>query len=203
MNELSRRESIGLVALLLLITLGASAFAWREMRPDSAPIVIHEPASPPSGSEPARLLKVHVAGAVKKPGVYALAEGARGEDALKTAGGALPSADPDAVNLAARLEDGQRLEIPLKAPPVQEKPAPSSHSKGKKSAKAPPARKININTASMEELQTLPGVGVATAEKIVQVRRNTGGFRATRDIMQVQGISAEKFRKMEPFLRAD
>ncbi len=205
MNELSRRASIGLIAFLALITLAVSAFTWREMRQAPAPIVIHEPTQ--AANPPVAMIKVQVTGAVKRSGVYTLPQGARGEDALKMAGGALPNANPDAINLAERLEDGQRLEVPVKGEAIEEgKEAPtrrpatdSQHKRGK----TPPSRKININTASIEQLQELPGVGEKTAENILQVRKNNGGFRSVQDLMQVHGISQAKFKKMEAFLRSN
>lgn len=203
MHELSRRESTGLIALLLLITVVVSTFSWREMHPPTTPIVIHEPAQLTAAA--VSTIKVHVAGAVKKPGVYTLPLDARGEDALKVAGGALPNAAPNAINLAGRLEDGQRLEIPVKDASIEVKesvPA-HSHSSGKGHTKAPPTHKANINTASKAELQTLPGIGEKTAETILLFRKANGGFRTTQDLLQVKGISQTKFKKLEPFIRAN
>jgi competence protein ComEA len=158
---------------------------------------------------------VHVAGAVRKPGVYRFPLSARADDALKAAGGATEKANTDAINLAAKLEDGQQLYVPSKeeqptggaqesgpvnthatAPDMNRKPASSS---GKLTT--PGQGTVNINTASLEELQRLPGVGPSTAEKIIAFRKETGGFTAPEQLMDVSGIGEKKFAKMKPFVR--
>jgi competence protein ComEA len=168
-----------------------------------------------SSDEPPAEVVVHVVGAVRRPGVYRFPPSARGEDALKAAGGATEKANTDAINLAAKLEDGQQLYVPSKEEPISienregRKTAalenagggnrkPSSDS-GKLTT--PGQGSVNINTASLEELQRLPGVGPSTAQKIIAYRKETGGFTAPEQLMDVSGIGEKKFAKMKPFVR--
>ncbi len=173
---------------------------------------------------------VHVTGAVKKPGVYHLSPQAREEDAVKAAGGVLASANVHALNLAAHAEDGSQIHVPTKkeAPPqsspdpetlVRHDPAvtksmssarvtPTSvkASKGTSSGKGdkltPESKeKINLNTAGSDELQRLPGIGPAMAERVLAYRKEAGGFKTIEEMMQVKGIGEKKYAKMERFLR--
>ncbi len=161
-------------------------------------------AQPPASEEVA----VHVAGQVKNSGVYTLPAGKRVIDALRAAGGTKPDADRDAINLAARLVDGEQIYVPKKgaAPPA---PAPvSSFAPEKADSKAPPAvpplqrapRPVNINRAGPEELDLLPGVGPATAQSIIEYRKAAGGFARPEDLMNVKGIGPKKFAAMKQWV---
>ncbi len=178
------------------------------------PPQVHPP-SAAAAEQPPPEVTVHVAGAVRKPGVYRLPPSARVDDALKAAGGATEKANTDAINLAAKLEDGQQLYVPSK----EEQPTGGAQESGpvnapvtppnmnRKSASSsgklttPGQGTININTASLEELQRLPGVGPSTAAKIIAFRSETGGFTAPEQLMDVSGIGEKKFAKMKPFVR--
>lgn len=161
---------------------------------------------------------VHVAGAVRRPGIYHLSPDSRADDALKAAGGAKPDANLDAINLAAHVEDGKQLYVPTRveqpqggAPEqtAQAQPASAnhhvnatglSHSHSQKLT-SPNQGTININTASAEELQRLPGVGPSYAVRIVQFRKENGPFANPDQLMDVSGIGDKKFAKMRPFVR--
>lgn len=177
----------------------------------------------PSGAQ--NKIVVHVAGAVKRPGVYTLPLDARIQDALKKAGGALPSGDANALNLAAWAEDGSRIEVPYKSkaarieendepliiiakPPKDtsfEKPTPTAvksstvSSVPKTPSKAAPTRKINLNKASLKDLTLLPGVGPATAEKIIEHRKTNGAFSSIDDLDDIKGIGEKKLEKIRPY----
>ncbi len=137
---------------------------------------------------------VHVAGAVKKPGIVKLKEGSRVEDAVNEAGGLEDNADISNINLAYILEDGIKIKIPT----LDEKELSDNsyiiedigdkveNSKSKKD-------KININTASESELETLEGIGASLAEKIVEYREKNGKFKNIEDIKNVTGIGDSKF----------
>lgn len=129
-------------------------------------------------------LVVDVAGAVPRPGVYELPDGSRVNDAVDAAGGFLAEADKSTINLATPLEDGQRLEIPflegvepVGAAPVNE----------------PAAKLIDINTANVDTLSTLPGIGPTLAQRIVDYRETYGDFYYIEDIMNVPGIGFDTF----------
>ena len=134
-------------------------------------------------------LRVHVAGEVAAPGVYELPEGARVVDAVSAAGGFAPGADPDAINLAEPLSDGRKVDVP----------AAGEAAPGAASAAAPggaDAGKINVNTASEEELEELPGVGEVLAAAIVRERTENGPFASPEDLMRVSGIGEKKLENM-------
>jgi|RhiMetdeSRZDD1v2_1073273.scaffolds.fasta_scaffold54293_5 competence protein ComEA len=140
-------------------------------------------------------LIVHVTGAVPRPGVYALAQGSRVQDAISAAGGFLADAEKSGINLARALEDGEQLEIPYaegaspvigtEIPPlVLTEPSTSSEL-------------ININTASQAELETLPGIGPTTAQRIIEYREQNGPFVNTEDIINVPGIGSGTYERIK------
>lgn len=190
---------------LLLSSAGAQA----------APAAV-SPTSIQSVPAPPVEIVVHVAGAVKKPGVYHLSPTARAEDAVKAAGGATATAYLDAINLAAHVEDGEQLYVPnsseqsaggaaptparsaARAARPQTKPGSASHSN---KLTRPGQGTVNLNTASTAELQRLPGVGPAMAERILDYRKTNGGFRQIEQLMDVSGIGPKKFEKMREFVR--
>lgn len=143
---------------------------------------------------------VHVIGAVPRPGLYEFAEGARVQDALDAAGGLLASANSNALNLAALLEDGQQLDVPYKD---GEEPSETSSSpdlpgtdeptQNDSSTENSDADLVNINTATLEELDSLPGIGPTTAQKILDYREANGPFSVIEDIQNVSGIGPSTF----------
>lgn len=149
---------------------------------------------------------VHVAGAVHHPGVYPLSEGARVADAVRAAGGAHPDADLNRINLASVIGDGAHIHIPERGadPPSLvpiETPAPRATS----DASAPPGATstpgpIDVNTADAAALETLPGVGPATADAIVAWREQHGQFHSIDQLLDVPGIGPSKFSRIEPLV---
>ena len=135
---------------------------------------------------------VHVAGAVRKPGVYRLADGARVQDAVRRAGGAARGADLGAVNLAARLADGQQVVVPRRAPGANAGAAAAATGAGTGGGAGTQAPPISLSSATPEQLDTLDGVGPATAQKILDWRREHGGFRSVDDLGQVPGIGPKR-----------
>lgn len=154
----------------------------------------------------------HVTGCVRIPGVYTLEAGKRVIDAVHAAGGAKADADLDALNLAAKIEDGSKIEIPSKnlasaattarvlAAVKSGKLAGGSSPSGSDKLSKPGEGLVHINSASSEELQRLPGVGPATAEKIAAYRASIRRFSAPEQLMDVKGIGPKKFEKMRPFV---
>lgn len=146
--------------------------------------------SPPRG-QPITLLptptpapiKVYVSGAVMSPGVYALPPDSRVQDAIEAAGGLMTDAAPEQINLAAPLSDGAQINVPHTAT--------SGRTTG---------GRININTATAAELETLPGIGPTTAQKIVEYRLQYGPFRTIQDIQNVPGIGPATFAKIQDYI---
>ncbi|MEW6029528.1 MAG: helix-hairpin-helix domain-containing protein [Chloroflexota bacterium] len=139
---------------------------------------------PPPTAAP---IVVDVSGAVPRPGVYELPEGSRVRDAVTAAGGFLAEADKSQVNLAAPLEDGQKLEIPYAAGVEVSAPTEVPFL-------------IDINYASVEELETLPGIGPTLAENIVIYREENGPFLRIEDIMNVPGIGESTFDQIKDLI---
>ena len=137
----------------------------------------------------ARAALVHVAGAVRHPGVYRMHDGDRIKDAVKRAGGARSGADLNAINLAAKVADGQQVVVPRRGAAASV--AASSPAAGGDGA-TPPQGPISLNSATAEQLDTLDGVGPATAQKILDYRRQHGGFRSIEDLGQISGIGPKR-----------
>lgn len=137
---------------------------------------------------------VHVAGAVVHPGIVKVPAGARMADALAAVGGPLPDADIDQVNLAAKVGDGDRVYVPRRgeAPPAGPTAAAGS------SLKAGP---VDLNSAGPDQLDSLPGVGPATAKAIVDYRTRHGRFRSVDDLLAVPGIGPAKLATLKPLVR--
>ncbi len=138
---------------------------------------------------------VHVAGAVDKPGLVELEEGARVKDAIDAAGGLLEKADIKTINLAAEVADGSKVYIPKLG---EENAQNISSTSGQDSTTSD--GKVNINTASKEELMKLPGVGASTADSIIAERKK-GKFKSIQDLKRISGIGEKKFEKLQPHIR--
>ncbi len=149
---------------------------------------------------------VHVAGAVRRPGVYVLSPGARVNDARRRAGGARGRADLAAVNLAAKLEDGRQVLVPERGAPATAGGPPvaggTASAGGASVAGGPraPAAPINLNTATLEQLDTLDGVGPGIAQRILDYRRQHGGFARVEELGEVPGIGAKRLATLTPLV---
>ncbi|MDD2555657.1 MAG: ComEA family DNA-binding protein [Syntrophaceticus sp.] len=155
---------------------------------------VHEPEDAEENQE-ADLWGVHVAGAVNKPGVYHLDSGARVEDAVQRAE-PLADADLNALNLARRIVDGEKILVP-KEGEVTTAPDGNGTEQGMPAAQGQPGGKININTASLEELDTLPGIGPAIAQRIIDHRTTHGPFRSSEDLQKVSGIGEKRYEQLK------
>jgi len=143
-----------------------------------------------------KLLVVYVTGAVPRAGVYGLPQGSRVQDAISAAGGFLADANKDGINLARALEDGEQLDIPYAegASPVIGTEVPAATEETSSSDL------ININTASQAELETLPGIGPTTAQKIIAYREQSGPFVNPQDIINVSGIGPGTYERIKDLI---
>ncbi len=134
---------------------------------------------------------VYITGAVPRPGVYALPKNARVQDAISAAGGFLAEAEKSQINLAALVEDGEKLDIPYVegAIPIVGTPVPE--------VVTSTTELININTASAAELDTLPGIGPTLAQRIIEYREQNGPFISAEDIINVAGIGAGNYERFK------
>jgi len=176
------------VIVLLIVTLCAgAALAYVRSRPRA--VEVNGGAVSASGEDRQKLLTIHVAGAVLRPGLYKLDEGTRVADALQRAGGAAPDALLDDLNLASRLTDGQKVLVPraVAAAPAAGAPAAAAAGSGL----------INLNTASVEQIDSLPGVGPALAGRIVDYRKKNGPFSSVDDLDNIEGIGPKKLENFK------
>ena len=153
-------------------------------------------------------LTVHIAGAVKTPGVYQLHVGARINDGVVAAGGATAQADLDSVNLAMLLSEGEQIYIPKRndKPHIIAQPRFTSSSNLNSSNSATNNElqiSININTATAIELEQLAGVGPSTAKAIIEFRQKNGGFKTVEDLLNVRGIGPAKLSEILPQARVN
>ena len=167
-------------ALLAVIVVAIGLLALREVvaRPPPLEIILPTPTSSPSQ------LQVHIAGAVTSPGVYLLAPDTRLHEAIEAAGGATDEADLDAVNLALKVVDGQRYQIP----------------RGGEEAAEVTDGLLDVNVASAAQLESLPGIGPVLAEAIVVHRRQNGPYQRLEDLLAVPGIGTVTLDRPRPLV---
>ena len=185
MPTISRARALAYaVTLLVLLTIaGRVALGGGEARPvasvASVALDVQE--------EPPRKLVVHVAGAVNRPGLYELDDGSRIDDAIAEAGGAKPKAALELVNLAAPVADGQQVLVPARGTPA---------ASGVESGPAAPGGKVSLNSATIEQLDALPGIGPVTAQQIVDFRETNGGFGSIEELDAVPGIGPARLEQL-------
>ena len=191
------------------VALGVIAFAvWFVLRPPDLPPIestlpmagaapsgtagVGAPVSVTTSTVPAEVV-VHAAGAVAVPGIHRLPAGSRVADLLAAAGGPTPDADLDRVNLAAALTDGAQVRFPRVGEPAAPAPIGGPASGDEADAGAAP---VDLNTASLAELESLPGVGPTIASAIVEHRERNGPFRSVEDLLDVAGIGPAKLDQL-------
>ena len=186
-----------------VVPLSETASAVEEA-PGPSPAVSSAPAEEAVGPGP-ESITVHVAGAVARPGVVQLPAGSRIHEAITAAGGATDTADPDRLNLAAVLEDGQKVLVPVRgepdradAPPDGTDAAPGSGNGGTDGGSG--GGKVNLNTADVEELGTLPRVGPVLAQRIVDWRQQHGRFKSAQELDAVDGIGPKLLAALLPLV---
>jgi competence protein ComEA len=190
-----RRLAAWAAAALVLLLLSAWYLARSRPSADAAPPPVATIAVDQEGAGGGRVT-VDVAGAVKRPGVYRLSSSQRVEDALKRAGGATGRADLSQINRAAKLEDGRQILVPVRA--SRASPAAAQPGAGTPAA---PDQPVNLNTATLEQLDTLDGVGPATAQKILDYRTEHGGFGSVEELDQIPGIGEKRLAALRERVR--
>jgi competence protein ComEA len=211
--------AFGAVVVVVAVTAGL-AWLWAGSRPAGVPAAAaprsasaDRPSPSMAADDPAVTsttgapVAVHVAGAVARPGLYHLPGGSRVADALARAGGKLHGADLDRLNLAARLVDGQKILVTRRGEPVPPVEMSSGgggvgmSGTGGDPTGAPAGEPIDLNTADLAALDSLPGIGPATARAIIEERTRRGGFRSTRDLLRVPGIGEGRFTRLKDRVR--
>ena len=186
--NLSRTQALVLAlgALVLFVVVGHRLAGAGASRPPAPTARLTAVAAPASASR----VVVDVVGAVRAPGLYRLRQGSRIADAVARAGGATRTADLAAVNLAAPLADGVQVVVPVRAA------AGSAAGTGAPGASGAPAAKVSLASATIDQLDALPGVGPVTAQKIVDFRQKHGPFRSVDDLDAIPGIGPARIEQL-------
>jgi competence protein ComEA len=211
--DLSRGQKLMVIVGLLALLAGIVALSVGRLGARPAAVVYEAPAVLAGPTVPQ--LRVHVAGAVRRPGVYALPPGSIVNDAIAMAGGMLPEADPDALNLAERLKDERQVLVPTHdaAPPAETPtPAPAAAPASPPVIQAgsvvqspptiPPAvpARVSLNQATKEQLETVPGIGPQRAANILYYRHEHGGFRSLEELLEVDDIGPGTLAVLRQYL---
>ncbi|MEU7845323.1 helix-hairpin-helix domain-containing protein [Micromonospora sp. NPDC049114] len=192
-----RRGVRALAVVALVVVLAAAGWAWRS-RPHAEPVTQSTGAATPAvpaeqgSASPAGELVVAVAGKVRRPGLVRLPAGARLADAVQAAGGPLPGVDVALLNPARKVTDGELIVVGVTPPPVPGG-APDPAAGGGPAAGGP----LNLNTATLAQLDALPGVGPVLAQRILAYRDQHGGFKGVGDLRQVDGIGDARYEQLK------
>lgn len=188
------RKQLFVLIMILLAAVGGTYYGLYSEEQTA----MLDSSAPEESQQPARELTIYVTGAVNKPGLVKVAEGARAADAINACGGLLPIADSEKINLAQNLKDGQQLKVPEKdRSNLKVDPSKIDQSKADLSNNGGSGELVNINTADEKALDTLPGIGPAMAKRIIEYRETEGAFQSIEDIKKIRGIGEAKFAKLK------
>ncbi len=217
MYELNKKQKLMIICMALMIII---AFLYYIYTKDSDTYVSEEEfveqnevehAEENTVQEENQKIFVHVSGAVNKEGVFELKENSRISDAIQQAEGLKENADTKSINLAFKLEDGMKIYIPYIGENTEEqtqnaqndetsKYVTSSSGTIDKTQSKEENGKININTATQTQLETLPGIGPSTSLKIINYREEHGGFQSIEELKEVSGIGDVKYENIKDFI---
>jgi competence protein ComEA len=202
MFNLSNQEKITIIFLLIVIIIGIGIILYKNFNNENN-LAINSPSNFSENNIAEKIevpsVIIHISGAVKNPGVYKLKSIDRVVDAVKIAGGITERANPDAINLAALLKDGQKIIIPYK---ISNQVTVESDKNIEEvySSSSSLSDQININTADDNTLQSLPGIGPVLSKKIIDYRNQNGLFEVIDDIKDVSGIGEKKFEGIKDLI---
>jgi competence protein ComEA len=185
MPQISRGRALAYVAALLAVLVVAGRIAFRDAEGHSAPPAVVAMRATPA---PAKKFLVHVVGGVRRPGLYRLDDGSRVDDAIRMAGGPKPKAALELINLAAPVADGQQVIVPVKG---------KAGAVGAVDVPGAPPQPVHLNSATLEELDTLPGIGPVTAQKILDYRTEHGAFSSVDELDSVPGIGPARLAELK------
>ena len=213
-----------IIILVVVILTGGGYWMLKHFHPTlflgEPNFVVETEAAPPPAPTPKSEIAVHVTGAVKLPGVYYLSTDARVHEAIEKAGGKTDQADVHSLNLAAKIRDGQQIDVPeIRQIPDVKQHAPISNAAQEYTIPTSPdlsvtpqpsvrrsapsdGSYININTATSQELQTLRGIGPTLAQRIIEYRQTSGGFSTVDDLTNVKGIEEKTLEKIRASIAA-
>ncbi|MFI8940769.1 helix-hairpin-helix domain-containing protein [Streptomyces syringium] len=159
------------------------------------------PTGIPASVRPSGVVVVDVAGKVRRPGIQRLPSGSRVVDALNAAGGSRPGTDTTGLNRARVLADGEQIVVGATASPPVAAAAGNAGSPGGPGGSGSPSGPISLNAATVDQLDTLPGVGPVLAQHIIDYRTRHGGFRSVDELRQVNGIGNRRFTDLRPLVQ--
>jgi competence protein ComEA len=192
MRELAldrRRVLVGGIVVVLLLVVGGKVLLRPAQPAVPRPVRV---AAPATRTAVAATLYVDVVGAVRRPGLYRLKDGARVADAVSRAGGPTPKAELELVNLAARISDGEQVVVPRRGAGG----AVGGVAAGTATGSGP----VHLNSATLEQLDALPGIGPVTAQKILDYRREHGAFGSVDELDGVSGIGPARLADLRPLV---
>ena len=220
MNQLSKEQKIIIIVISIVVSIVIGMYIFQRLRDNNIEelnlVEINEISE--EEKEVKSDIVIHVTGAVNNQGIVRLEEGARIADAIEQAGGLTEEADVSQINLAYILEDGQKIYIPTKEEVKEATELRNSltenqnyiisesgngvisDSKNGKNNNEKGVGKVDINKASRDELNTLPGIGDVTAERIIEYRENNGDFSKIEDLKEVSGIGEAKYEKIKEMI---
>lgn len=203
--QISKKERWAYTAIASLVLFGLSYVGARKGRPTPQitlkELPVSQPSPSPLATPPAEEppLVVDVEGAVFRPGVYRFAKGARVLDSLKAAGGATEDADTTQLNLAEPLKDGRKVDVPVIGAPHSAPSAPLiAPNRSGAGKEMPPPGSIDLNGASAEELQKIPGIGASTAAKIIELRAERGRIGSVDELRAIRGLNGKRLDDIRP-----
>lgn len=201
--HVSGKDRLGIIIFCALLLAICATVGYRAERSNVKAVYAAPPerkrafasVAPPTPEE----IVVHVVGAVKQPGVYTLKSNSRVLAAVHAAGGFSADADSEGINLASLASDGEQIRVPKKGE-MAANPTSGATSRPGKPGKIMSGT-ISLNSATAEELEQLPGIGPATAQKIISFRQTHGAFTSIDQLREVGGIGTKKLERLSPFLR--
>lgn len=186
-----------LVLFCIALFASVSTFYYLYTQEDTTPIITDNMQTQTQDNQEDTTITVYVSGEVNSPGLVELPSDSRIADAIKACGDFTPLADKAKINLAQKLTDGMQIQVSSKTPVNNSNKQVNDTNSNIPSNNNSSSNLININTATKEDLDTLPGIGPATAQKIIDYRQEHGNFSSIEDIKNVKGIGEAKFSKMQ------
>jgi len=208
MNHLNKKQKIILGILISIIGIGIFCYTYAtettgENQIENILEIPEQNQTNQTEQEKEENIFIHIAGCVQKEGLLELKSDNRIADAIEKAGGLTENADLSEINLACILEDGMKIYIPNKNEPkktIQEEQINKENTNIAKQQTTKTTQKVNINTATQSQLETLPGIGPTTATKILEYRKEKGKFTEKEQIKEVSGIGEAKYKKIEEYI---
>lgn len=209
MKKLNKNQKILIVVIVIIIIISISYYSYTKENIEYEELSVINQTNTVNSEETEKeisKIKVHISGAVEKEGVIELESNSRIADLIEKAGGTKQNAYMKEVNLASKLEDGEKVYIPTKEEYEKDKKQETatnivtSNKQELVAGNKQSSSKININTATQEQLDNLPGVGASTAQKIINYRKENGKFKKKEDLKNVSGIGDSKYNQLKDLI---